>query len=793
MNKSFIAALLLGSVVALRVSAYTSSPKNEIIADNDRKNTQVQVLSSLPDNINDLEGYRKTDANIVGHVVDDKTGEHLSYVSVGLKGTTIAVMTDGTGHFFMKNLPEGKATVIVTCVGYKTLEVPVVLKKGNTLNLKMRIQEDAISLDGVVVSANRNVTKRRLAPALVNVVSLETFDVTNSPTLAEGLNFQPGVRIENDCQNCGFTQVRINGLEGPYTQILMDSRSIFSALTGVYGLEQIPATMIERVEVMRGGASALFGSSAIAGTINIITKEPTRNSGSLSHTITNIGDSDTYDNQTSLNLSLVTDDHKAGVYIFGQNRHRSGFDYDGDKYTEVPMLKSQTVGFRSFLKTSDYTKLTAEYHHLQEHRRGGSTALHLPAYMTDLTEEIHHSIDGGGLTFDIFSPDEKYSASLYASAQNTDRDSYYGGYGHTHGLNALVGGQFNYSMDKCLFMPAQLTAGAEYSYESLEDESYSYDHHLDQTVNVGSGFLQNEWKNKYFSILLGARVDKHRMIDHAIVSPRVNFRYNPTENVNLRLGYSEGFRAPQAFDEDLHIGNVSERVSIIKLDPNLKEEKSRSLSLSADVYHRFGDWQANWMIDCFYTMLDDVFILEQVGETDQFLINERTNGSGAKVWGVNLEAKLAYQKMFQLQAGATLQRSMYDEYESWSDDNSLATKTMLRTPDVYGYFTASYNPTKKLQFALNGKYTGGMIVPHASVSDTTFDRNVDTDSFYELGAKVSYDFDLTDLLCFEVSLGVNNIFDAYQDDFDQGAQRDSGYIYGPALPRTIYGGVKLSF
>ncbi len=792
MNKSFFAALLLGSVVALRASAYAPSPISDNTPDNDSNPAQVQMLATLPDNLDELEGYRKTDANIVGHVVDDETNEHLSYVSVGLKGTTIAVMTDATGHFFMKNLPEGDAIVIVSSVGYKTLEVPVTLKKGNTINLKMRIKQDAISLDGVVVSANRNATKRRLAPALVNVVTLETFDVTNSPTLAEGLNFQPGVRVENDCQNCGFTQVRINGLEGPYTQILMDSRSIFSALTGVYGLEQIPASMVERIEVMRGGASALYGSSAIAGTINVITKEPIRNSGSVSHTISNLSNSGTFDNQTSLNLSLVTDDHKAGVYIFGQNRERSGYDHDGDGFTEVPEMQAQTIGFRSFLKTSDYTKLTAEYHHMEEHRRGGDQ-LNLPAHMTNLTEEISHSINGGGLTFDIFSPDEKQHTSIYVSAQDTDRDSYYGGYGHTHGLNLLVGGQYNYNFDNLLFMPSVLTAGAEYSYESLEDESYEYNHSLNQTVNIASAFAQNEWKNEKFSFLLGARLDKHRFIDGAIFSPRVNFRYNPTENVNIRLGYGQGFRAPQAFDEDLHIGNVSERISIIEIDPNLKEEKSHSLSLSTDVYHRFGDWQANWMVDCFYTQLDDVFILKEVRETEQFLVNQRTNGSGAKVFGVNLEGKLAYKKIFQFQAGATVQRSLYDEYESWSDDAALVTRSMTRTPDFYGYFTTSYNPTEKLKLALNGKYTGSMIVPHASVSDTTVDTNVDSDSFFELGAKVSYDFDLTDLLCFEVSLGVNNIFEAYQDDFDQGADRDSGYIYGPATPRTIYGGVKLSF
>ena len=177
-----------------------------------------------------------------------------------------------------------------------------------------------ISLEGVVVSANRNETKRRLAPTLVKVLSPTVFEKTNSTTLAQGLVFQPGVRVENDCQNCGYSQVRINGMEGKYTQILIDSRPIFSALAGVYGLEQIPANMIERVEVIRGGGSALFGSSAIAGTINIITKEPIRNSGSFGHTISNLDGSGAYDNNTTLNLSWVSSDNKMGAYIYGQNR-----------------------------------------------------------------------------------------------------------------------------------------------------------------------------------------------------------------------------------------------------------------------------------------------------------------------------------------------------------------------------------------------------------------------------------------------------------------------------------------
>ena len=652
---------------------------------------------------------KASDANIIGHVLDKKTGEHLSYITIALKGTTIGTVTDATGHYFLKNLPEGDFVLEASSVGYKTISRNVTLKKGKTLEENFELEEDAVALDGVVVSANRSVTKRRLAPTLVNVVDMKMFENTNSPTLSQGLNFQPGVRVETNCQNCGFQQVRINGLDGPYTQILIDSRPIFSALSGVYGLEQIPANMIERVEVMRGGGSALFGSSAIAGTINIITKEPLRNSGQLAHTITSIGGSSSFDNNTSLNASLVTDDHRAGLYVFGQNRHRDAYDHDGDGYSEMPKLKNQTVGFRSFLKTSTYSKLTFEYHHLQEFRRGGNM-LNRPPHEADIAEQIQHSINGGGLKFDYFAPNEKHRLTLYTSAQHTDRDSYYGSkkdlnaYGKTTDLTFIGGSQYVYSFDKCLFMPADLTAGLEYNRDNLKDDMWGYNRYTRQTVNIGSAFFQNEWKNEKWSILLGGRLDKHNLINHVIFSPRANLRFNPTQDVNLRLSYSSGFRAPQAFDEDLHIENVGGTVSMIERAKNLKEEKSQSFSASADMYHRFGAFQVNFLVEGFYTKLSDVFVLENIGVRDGILIKERRNGSGAKVLGLSMEGKMAYLSLFQLQAGVTLQQSRYDEPEKWSE-TAPAQKKIFRTPNTYGYFTATYTPCQTaLRFLVGNLY-----------------------------------------------------------------------------------------
>lgn len=738
-----------------------------------------------------------SDANIVGHVLDKETGEHLSFITLFLKGTTIGTSTDGSGHYYLKNLPEGKFTLVMKMLGYKTIETPVTLKKGKTLEINLSAEEDAVSLDGVVVSANRNETTRRMAPSLVNVLDSKIFETTHATSLADGLNFQPGVRVENNCQNCGFQQVRINGLEGPYTQILVDSRPIFSALTGVYGLEQIPANMIERVEIMRGGGSALFGSSAIAGTINIITKEPMHNSAQLAHSLTMVGGSRP-DNNTTLNASLVTDDHKAGIYLFGQNRYRAAYDQDGDGFTELGQLNAKTLGFRSYLKTSTYSKLTMEYHNITEFRRGGNH-LDLPPHETDITEQTDHSINGGGLKFDIFSTDYKHRLNVYTSAQHTKRKSYYGAggdpnaYGTTTDMTFVGGGQYSYEWAKCLFMPAEFTGGAEYSYDDLQDQMLGYNRTISQTVHIGSAFLQNEWRNEKWSFLLGARMDKHNLIDHVIFSPRANVRFNPTEDVNLRISYSSGFRAPQAFDEDLHITAVGGEVAIIRISPNLKEENSQSVSASADYYHRFGPVQTNFLVEGFYTDLRNVFVLDETGrDEDNNLLLERRNGKGARVMGINLEAKAVY-SWVQLQAGATLQRSRYKEAEEWSKNpNVIPQKKMFRSPDVYGYFTSSFTPIKRLTASLTGTYTGSMLVQHLK-GYIPEDREETTSDFFDMNIKLAYDIPLLKSVKLQVNGGVQNIFNAYQNDFDRGAKRDAGYIYGPGIPRSYFMGCKISY
>ncbi|MEG0500184.1 MAG: TonB-dependent receptor, partial [Rikenellaceae bacterium] len=608
-------------------------------------------------------------------------------------------------------------------------------------------------------------------------------------------NFQPGLRVDYNCSNCGVPQLRINGLEGQYSQILLDSRPIFSSLSSVYGLEQMPAGMIERMEVIRGGGSALYGSNAIGGVVNIITKEPVSNTLALSNT-TSVMKGGATDINTTLNGSFVSPDNKFGLYMFSMVRDRKAYDRDDDGFSEIPELKSKTIGFRGYYKTSQNSKITLEYHNLGEYRRGGDL-LNLPAHEANIAEQLDHDINGGGAKYDIFSSDLKHRFNVYASAQKINRKSYFGthqnpdAYGKSDDLTALGGAQYTYNMKRLFFMPSEFTVGGEYSYNELNDKMLGYDRNISQRSIIYGGYLQNEWKNEKFSFLIGARIDKHNKVKDVIVSPRANVRYTPHKNVILRASYSSGYRAPQAYDEDLHVAAVGGEVSLIVLHPDLKPEYSNSISASADLYRTFGNFTANVLIEGFYTKLNDVFTLVENGkDSGGNMLLERRNAKGMKITGVNVEARVNYKSFFNIQGGFTHQKSRYDEPIRWSSEVAPQSK-LLRSPDNYGYLSANWNVTKKFSLSSSATYTGSMIASHFA-GYIERDREVKTDSFWDMGAKVAYTFRLTNYLKFELSGGVKNLFDSYQKDIDKGVDRDSKFIYGPNAPRTFYIGAKFT-
>ena len=462
----------------------------------------------------------------------------------------------------------------------------------------------------------------------------------------------------------------------------------------------------------------------------------------------------------------------------------------------------------AFLRLNNYSKLKLQYHALNEYRRGGNN-LDLPVHEANIAEKLDHDINGGSLSYDLFTPNGLNHLTAYTSFQLVSRNSYYGGtgdgsdeskaealkaYSKTHDTNLMGGIQFVHNFGQLFFMPAQLTLGTEYTYDALNDHALGYNTITKQTVRTSSMLFQNEWKNEHWGILLGGRFDKHNLINHLIFSPRANLRFNATQNIHLRLTYAGGFRAPQTFDEDLHTSMAGgERIKTY-LAKNLKEERSNSLSLSADMYYNFGNVQTNILIETFYTHLNNVFAQRVLNDHDEngIRILERFNANQATVWGMNIEGKAVYSKWISMQSGLTVQRSQYKEAVEW-DEDAPAEKKFLRTPNIYGYFTVQSSPTKHLSIALSGNYNGSMLVGHAAGSGVEKPIAVHTPSFFTLSLKASYNLDIYKQVKAQLNAGIQNISNTYQRDLDKGWNRDASYIYGPSLPRCFYIGIKLMY
>ncbi|MFO8054768.1 MAG: TonB-dependent receptor [Bacteroidales bacterium] len=740
------------------------------------------------------------------------------YVNVLVKGTSQGTTTDEEGNFIFHNLEAGSYTLVIKGIGYKDSEKAVEIEAGTTREVNLTIEPDLINMDAVVVSANRHETSRYDSPVIVNTMDHSLFETTQSVSLAEGLHFTPGLRLENNCQNCGFTQLRMNGLQGPYTQILINSRPVFSALAGVYGLEQIPASMIERVEVVRGGGSALYGGNAIAGTINIITSEPYENSWHAGFQ-QGLIDGDTPDRVFNANASLVSEDGKSGLFLFGLLKDREPYnanpdelwDADGDgkketkdSFSEIGLMESRSFGLNAFYRPWKNSKISADMYNLNEFRRGGNKFDQLPHH-ADITEQAATNMLGGGVSFETFTSDQKHKFSLYTSAQQLSRDTYYGAeqdpdaYGATSELISLAGVQYGGNYKGDILIPSMLTAGVEWKQQDLFDKKLGQPNVVvaDQQIQNLGVYLQNVWDLRLVTLQLGMRFDQHTNMDNSIYSPRINLLHDINDNWQLRAGYATGFRPPQIFSEDLHIEVAGARRVITRVDEKLKAETSGSYTASVDYTGKIKNSDFYALAESFYTDLQNAFVSEimedQTGET---VIMFRTNGSGATVGGLNLEINYVPLKNLLIESGFTWQQSVYNEKEvlwepeSGTGDSVVSTKNMLRSPDTYGFLNVRYSPGHDWTFSMNGTYTGRMLTPHLVNPENEYTRLVETPLFFNLDARVSYHLHLEKKFSVELFTGVKNILNSYQSDFDAGINRDAGYIYGPLAPRTFVFGIK---
>ena len=756
---------------------------------------------------------------IKGQVKNTK-GETIPFATIQIDKTTQGVSADENGNYNIKTIIKGNIKLIASSAGYISINREIsILKSKNEYTQNFILKEFSEVLNEITVTGTRTNKRSTKNAVIVNVINSATLANVQACNLSEGLKFQTGLRVETDCQTCNYTQLRMNGLAGGYSQILINGRPIFSPLTGLYGLEQIPTNMIDRIEVVRGGGSALYGSSAIGGTVNVITKIPKKNDYSFGYTYQNIDG--VSDNIITGNATVVNEEHNAGASFFINNRNRGLYDANGDNFSELPQLKNNSFGTNIFFLPTENQKLEINFSKMNEFRYGGEMITSAPHFALQ-SEERTHDVYVGNIDYQINFNDDKSSLITYFATQYTGREHYTGirpdvgtpddlvhlakpPYGTSETTTFQGGIQLNHKLEDFLGGNNVITLGTEFVQDDVFDEISTYDYKVDQLTKNYGFFFQNDWElNEKWNVLAGVRFDSHHLdalkqdktkktITNNVFSPRISVLYKPIESTQLRATWGTGFRAPQAFDTDLHIAFAGGGISRVFLADDLKRERSNSYNISLNYDKPTEHYIYGFTLEGFYTRLDDAFILENITPDANGERFEKRNGDGAVVKGITIEARLNYDKVFQVEAGFTFQKSLFDKAVK-NSDILPAKREFLRTPNNYGYATLTYTPNLKFNTSLNLVYTGKMDVLHlASQGNLSDDIYFKSPSFTEVGIKSSYKFNLESIQTnLEILGGIKNLFNAYQTDFDKGKERDSNYIYGPATPRTYFIGLKFS-
>ena len=283
-------------------------------------------------------------------------------------------------------------------------------------------------LDRVQVKVSTATRSERLlsdVPIRTEVLRKEDIALRAATDFSRAAELINGLRVESNCQNCNTSEVQLLGLPGAYNQLLFDGIPLLSTLGSVYGLEQIPAGFVDRVEVVKGGGSALYGPDAVAGVINLIPPLPARSGGHVQAGVDVL--KGTPQKNADVRLDLVAKDADAGLSVIAQRNWNSGIDYNGDGYTEITRKNLKVGGLQAWYAPTPGTRLRPDLQVTDETRRGGNR-LDQPEYLANIAESLDTKYRRGSVSWDQEVNADVDFRLAYAFA-DIDRDSFYGGLG----------------------------------------------------------------------------------------------------------------------------------------------------------------------------------------------------------------------------------------------------------------------------------------------------------------------------------------------------------------------------
>lgn len=633
-----------------------------------------------------------------GHVFTN--GSPVPYASIFLEGTSIGVASDDEGKFSLAAVAPGKYTLKVTAIGYLAYEQHIKVNAGQHIQLSIVLEADNVEMGEVVVTGTLKEVSRLESPVPVEVYSPAFFKMNPSPTLYDAMQNVNGVRPQLNCNVCNTGDIHINGLEGPYTMILIDGMPIVSGLSSVYGLSGIPNSMIQRVEIVKGPASSLYGSEAVGGLINVITKDP-KHAPLLSVDMM----------ATSWQEYNVDVGHKAqgkGVSVLtGMNYYNYSHprDNNGDNFTDVTLQDRVSVFQKWNFKRGNNRKMSLAARYLYEDRWGGEMQ---------------------------WNPDFRGSDSIYGESIFTKRWEVIGNYQLPFSEKVLLSVSYNDHQQnsyygKVAYMADQKIAFSQLtldkamgSHDLLIGAAFRYTYYDDNTPATaialeGGAQVRNKPDEIYLpglfvqddirltdkhKLLLGMRYDFNSRHGN-IFTPRLAYKFALNDKNIFRLNAGTGYRVVNLFTEE-HASLTGAREVVVaeELDP----ESSYNLNLN---YIKKLDFNSNVFLDIDATVWHTYFsnqILPDYDTDPNKIIYDNLEGH-AVTQGISLNLDLAFLNGLKVLAGA----SYMDVHTVEEDEEGNDIK---QRPLLTEGWTATWAVTyhlEKLNLELN--YTGNLYGP----------------------------------------------------------------------------------
>lgn len=788
-----------------------------------------------------INAQNKTDVMLFGDVKSAETKEHIPFSTITVKGINLGTVADLSGHFKLPHLPVGKVTLIVQSMGYKSQEHHIETEKGQTINLFFELEEDVLNIQQVVVTGTRTEHFIKDVPVRTEVITAQAIENKNAGNLYQALEGIPGIRVENQCSYCNFTMIRMQGLGAEHTQVLIDGQPMYSGLAGVYGLQQLSTVDVDKIEVVKGAGSALYGSGAIAGAINIVTKEP----GFVPQTSLGLQMGNYGTHRFDINSSMRNEKGNVGLSIHAQRYGEGVIDQTGTGFNRSEVRKQDGIsdrvltnltnaGFGLYINNAflNNDQLVLRGKSVFEKREGGTLVDdYFRNPLTDGTENITTDRYEASMAYKktIGQWSElNFNLAFVNHNRNATNDSYLGDYMATHAdsipdlrdmrpylavENSLTS-TLSYSS---AYKQHRFILGAQVFSDQLEESGMyvvvdedspffgeSYRSVADKSAREFGIFAQDEWMiGEHLMIVPGIRFDWHDSGEKYLASkqvfvnnefpethfnesafnPRIAIKYALTDDLIFRANVGTGFRAPYGFSEDLHLCSGSPRVW---KSSDLQAETSVSINLSADYYGKKFRISTN----LFSTNLKNQIAFTEADPAVAALgfDYQWRNIDDAFVNGVEFSLVANLVKNLDLGIDLTINQGEYNNVrEDWIGTSyEELSRFISRFPQSTADIKLEYSP-KSWNLILSSSYQGMMYIDYynSEVNPLIGDLSKikKTPPYTLVNLKMMKKFE-----AFKLQAGVNNLFNYVQDER---YMDDAAFLYAPVYGTLFYAGFSL--